>query len=246
MSVILDTSILGLHYMRRLMFELEVNELQNLTKQYSYIHGYALQKKEVPGFSITPKMTPLIDLRQPSGDIFATFRKNTRNEIRKTESIPDLRFVREDPSRALSYRFYKFIKMKDGVIPDLARDFSQCRFFNAYLVNQLIVSISCYDNGRVLRLKHIVSVRKEPRFDPRIIGYATRRLIWDICQWGKEYDYQMLDLGGINYVESAKSGVTMFKESFGGSCIDMYVYRYETKVFRLLKRVLRLFKRHIE
>jgi len=246
MPFVTDSSILCFKYVRLILADINFDEIEKLKKKYSYIFFYLYNKKiDLEGFSITEKKTPIIDLSQSLDGIFRKFKKNTRNEIRKTEKIARLEFKNANNGIGQSFRFYKKIKKKDGVCPDIKADFKGCKFFNAYLAGKLIVSISCYDNRRILRLKHIVSLRKEKDFDSRIIGYATRRIIWEICKYGKGSNYKKIDLGGINFSEQGKGGVTQFKESFGAEIIDVYVYRYETRIFKLLKKILELFKRKI-
>ena len=241
MRVLQDTSICGLKYIRFILERTDWAGIGRLKKRYSYIFFYVFEKQgeELKDFSFVKKNTPLIDLTQGTEVAFKRFRKNTRNEIRKTERIKGLSFRNLDNNFGKSYRFYKKIKRKDGVSPDLKMEFNGCLFFNAYLDGKIIVSVSCYDDSKeTLRLKHIVSLRKKEFFDGRIAGYATRRIIWEICKYGAKCDYKTVDLGGINFGEPDKEGIRLFKESFGGLVAPVYIYHYETRMFKLLKKIL--------
>jgi len=239
-------SILGLKYIRILVENIKLSEVRVLKKKYWYVFIYSYTKLDLPEFHLKTQTTSIIDLSQPLDDIFKKFKKNTRNEIRKTETISGLQFCVPDPNIKTSYTFYKSIKKKDdNTIPDIQEEFTGCLFFNAYLNNILIVSMSCYDNGSVLRLKHIVSRRKQKKYDGRLIGYASRKLIWEICKYGKQQRHQKFDLAGMNLTDPAKQGIVIFKQSFGGELSTLYTYRYQKKLFTLLKETLRLFRMNI-
>lgn len=238
-------SFLGLRYIRLLIQKPDSEEIEKLKQKYSYIFIYSYEKPGFKDFKIRAQQSPIIDLSQSLDEIFAKFKKNTRNEIHKTEKIKELKFKNPDENFNYSYRFYRKIKRADGVKPDIKKEFKGCLFFNAYLNKKMIVSVSCYDNGEILRLKHIVSSRKEKNFDGRVAGYATRKIIWEIIKYGKENNYEKMDLAGVNFEDPSKKGITEFKMSFGGEIKDIYICRYETKIFLLLKKILNFLGKNI-
>lgn len=234
-------SILGLPYIRVIAEKVTPETIERLVKKYYYFHLYLYQEISLPNFSKQTQTIGLIDLTQDEEAIFQKFKKNTRNEIRKSKKIRGLTSSTPDFNIKNSYAFYKKIKRGDGVTPDIRREFTGCLFFNAYLNQKLIVSISCYDTGQILRLKHVVSARKMTGLDPKIIGYASRRLIWEICRYGKDHSHRWFDLAGINLADAAKSGVAAFKQSFGVKLCTNYIYRYQKQPFSLMKKILRVF-----
>lgn len=233
-------NFLGLPYIRFLTEQLDPIEIEKLKNDYGYIFIYSYVPTELPGFRIKIQRSLIIDLSKSPEEIFKNFKKNTRNEIRKTEKIEGLEFKNLDKDSKKSYRFYKKIKKMDGVKPDIKKEFEGCLFFNAYFNNKIAVSVSVYDNGEILRLKHIVSCRKEKNFDNRISGYATRRIIWEICRYGIKNHYKFLDLAG-----ATKEGITQFKQSFGGEEKNVYICRYETKFFLQIKRIINFLGKNI-
>jgi len=231
-------SIFGLKYLRALIAKADPIDIEALTKKYCSVALYTYSPLTMSNFNERKQTIILIDLLQKEEDIFKKFKKNTRNEIRKTENLDELSFAVPDEQVDESYTFYKKIKRADTVIPDLKREFKGCLFFNAYYNNRLIASVSCYDTGTILRLKHVVSARKERGFESKIAGYATRRLIWELCLYGKKRGFHTLDLAGANFLDPTKRTIADFKKSFGGTITEGYIYRYETPFFRLFKKIL--------
>lgn len=238
----MEISILGFKYVRLILEKINLSQIEELKRKYSYLYIVTYKKIPLSGFNILCRKTAVIDLSQGLEQIFQKFNKTTRNEIRKTERITNLHFVILDNNFNEAYNLYRKVKRKDGVVPEPKSDFKECKFFNAYLKDRMIVSIACYNQNKILRLKSIVSLRKMREFDKRIMGYATRRLIWEICKYGKANGYRKLDLGNVNLTDPTKAGIAKFKISFGGDLVDNYIYRYETKIFALLRKILRLTK----
>lgn len=233
-------SFLGLRYIRALVEKPDYAEIEKLKNEYEYIFIYSYEKPDLKDFKIKPQPSPIIDLSKGPDEIFKNFKKNTRNEIRKAEKIRELKFKNLDNDFNGSYRFYRKIKGTDGVKPDIKGEFKGCLFFNAYLNGKMVVSVTCYDNGKILRLKHIVSSRKEKDFDSKIAGYATRNIVWEICKYGTKNNYKILDLAG-----ATKEGITKFKQSFGGEEKTVYICRYETKLFSRIKKIVNFFGKNI-
>ena len=108
----------------------------------------------------------------------------------------------------------------------------------------MIVTMSFYDNGEIIRAKHIASIRKEKAEDAKIVAHASRRLNWEVMKWGKSQGRKLFDLGGITD-DPAKVGIREFKQSFGGDEVDVSIYRYATPLFALLKKTLPLLGKNI-
>lgn len=238
----LETSILGLKYARLVLGDVNPQEIKKLKKKYSYIYLISYKKINLENFVVADKKTPTIDLTQNLDEIFRNFSASARNKIRKTKKIESLGFVSADGNFDESYKVYAHVKRKDGVIPEPKKELKHCTYFNAYLGNKIISSISCYDFDNILRVNTIVSLRKEMGGDSRIVGYASTGLIWEICRYGKERGYKIVDLGIINLTDPSKSGIAQFKNSFGQNIVHTYIYRYETRLFKLVKKILGLAK----
>lgn len=241
-----DLFILGLKYSRLFTDRIDLEFLKKEQANYSYIVIFSYQQFQLNGFKLVKiQPTPIIDLTPPPETIFRGFSKTVRNEIRKAEKMPDLRFEISRQGLDRYFRFYKKIKISDGVSPDIKREFKDCLFGNAYWRNEMIASMSFFDNRRHLRCKHIVSLRKAMGGESRVAGYAARRLLWEVCQYGRNNGYQKLDLGGVTPGDPSKAGIFAFKTSFGGKIVDTYIYAHETKPFRFLRKILNYFNRNI-
>lgn len=228
----------GFSYVRGVWDNVTPQELKALKKKTHYIYLVSYVKHVLPDFHLTGKKTAMIDLGQDLDTIFAGFKKNTRNEIRKTEHMPHLTFIVDDPNIAAAYEVYKKAKRKDGALLSLKREFEQSRLFSAYDNSRMIVTMACYDTDKILRLKSIASLRKENDVDPKVIGYASRRLIWEIIKFGKAHGYKSIDMGGVNFSEKEKVGIAQFKQSFGGTIVNEYTYRYRSLIFGIIRRLL--------
>ena len=204
-------------------------------KEYSYI--VAISHAVLPvasSIKIKQKKTLLINLKKSAEDTLATFHDTARNEVRKTFSILGLEITRDDNRLEDMYRLYKdFRKVKHlethgpGFLQAATR-------FNAYYKNELISVVTVYGVFPKLRIQNIFSLTTEDPELRKIIGYATRRLIYEVCAYGAAKNYESLDLASINLHSQAKAGITKFKMSFGGEVIDEYTYTYRSPFVRSL------------
>lgn len=238
----IESSVLGLKYARLIRDEIDPIEIDQLVKKYQYLYIVTYADFRFPKFDVSHRQTPTIELSQDLDEIFKNFNQTTRNEIRKTERLDGFRFLAADDDFDGSYDLYQRVKRKDGVLPEYKEDFRQCVFFNAYLNDRMIVSIACYDSGQVLRFKTITSLRKDQDIDSKIVGYATRRLVWEICQYGKGEKHNKIDFGIINLTDPSKAGIAQFKRSFGADMVDTYICRYETTAFKFVRGMFRFFR----
>lgn len=218
----------------RIVFDDEALKQAMQEKKYHYITGVSYNKFD---FGLQVKMkkkqTAVLDLSRTLDDIFFAFAKNTRNEINKTKKMPDLKIALADKNFKEIKKLYSAFA-PDKKIVNISSCLSEFLFFSAYYKNQLISCIACYYNEN-LRAKAIFSARsKKDKEFQKIIGYTTRRLVWEICKYGKERKFKLFDLGGVNFKDPAKKGITNFKMSFNGRVIDEYHYIYKGKIFKWL------------
>lgn len=238
--------MLGLKYIHLFEESADLLKLNELKKNFRCVFCYSYKKLDVSGWEERVQKTPIIDLSKNLEEIYAGFRRDTKAGIKKSEDIKGLRLKIPDDDFVASYKFYKKIKLKDGVNPDIKSDFKNCLFFNAYSKGRLFVSMSFYNNGVSLRSKHTVSLRKEMGSDSKVAAWATRRLVWEICKYAKSRGILKLDMGGVNFDDKEKSGLVDFKLSFGGEIKEIYSYRYETAIFGGARRLLKLFRRNVK
>ncbi len=242
-DLIQDLTFLGFRYARILSQEITSKDAKDLKKKYQYIHIYTFLKEELPGFDVRIQRTPIFDLSDDLEKIFQRFNDTCKKHIRRGERNPDLKLVAADNDFDKSYSLYQKVKREEGARPDIREEFKHCLFFNAYFKGEMIVTTSFYDNGEIIRAKHIASLRKVIA-DPRIVAQATRGLNWEAIKWGKANSRKIFDLAGITD-DPTKRGIKDFKMSFGGEVRDIYMCRYATPAFVWAKKALNLFGKNI-
>ena len=244
-DLVQDVSFFGCTYARILSRCVTREEAEGLKKKYHYIHLYSFEKENLPlDFDVLIQRTLIFDLSKDLEEIFKNFNDTCKKHIRRGERDADVTLVALDDNFTASYALYAKVKRQEGARPDIKKEFKNCIFFNAYFKGEMIVTMSFYDNGEIIRAKHIASLRKEKGEYAKIIAHASRRLNWEVMKWGKAQGRKVFDIGGITD-DPAKIGIREFKQSFGGTDADVYIYRYTTFTFVFLKKILHLFGKNI-
>ena len=103
-----------------------------------------------------------------------------------------------------------------GRMPLLKRDILKSKIFSAYYNNHLITSMACMEDDNIMRLAQIASMRNSDVNNDlkKIISNASRRIMFEICKYCNEKNYQFFDLGIVNLNDKSKKGVVNFKMSF--------------------------------
>lgn len=179
-------------------------------------------------------------------EIFKKFNKTTRNEINKTYTMSNINF--KIPSNDylnfyLLYQEFENNKKRLKFLPSLSQIKDNSKLFCAYYQNTMISAILCFDDGKRLRANIICSKRLSDQNSEikKLSGYATRRLIYEICNYGIKNKYLFFDLGGICTNENdIKYSITKFKLGFGGKIINTYNYY---KIYNPFLKILALFFR---
>ncbi len=212
-------------------------DLDKLKKDHSAIYILSYQKKDLPNWHIKVKDTPIIKLNQPFDDIFAGFNHTTRNEIRRTfdNRIPDLKIVSDDKNIKENYELSKNFEYSQNRVPEPMTSYQGCKFFAAYYKNEIISSIICFDCPPVLRAKAICSKRLKTHDKElyKIISYASRRLIYEAIKYAQKNNYDIFDLGSVNF---DKKNLAQFKMNFTQSLIKEYAYTYMSPTFQFFKQ----------
>ncbi len=217
-----------------------------LNNAYDYVTVIAYQDLglEKKGFEVVKKKIANIYLDGSEEEILNRFTRTTRQEVAKTHEIPDLEFRIEDSNVEIEYRLYCDFERAQGRKPWKRTSFDNLKHFNAYYKGEMISSVPCYDLFPYLQVRAMFSKRltddnQELR---KIIGYATRRLIYEICRYAKKKNYAFLGLGAVNYSTTQKANVAQFKMFFGSRVEDEYTYTYASRRFRLLNRIRNLLR----
>jgi len=194
-------------------------------------------------FKIKYKLTPNIYLNQELDDIFSKFNHTTRNEIRKTFKNSDLKFVCGDKNFDEIYNVYKSFERLQRRVPFSRKAMRDYLAFSAYYKGELISLILCFDSFPYLRARSICSKRLEinDKEKYKIISNSTRRLVYEVCKYGKEHGYKLFDLGSMpsNLKDKKKAGIAKFKGAFGGKLEDEYTYTYKSKLYKLFEKAVK-------
>jgi hypothetical protein len=219
-------------------------KIEALKKSHSYIQVGSYQLLTLPGFLELQKKAVSIDLTPPIETIFKHFKDTSRNEINRTYKIEGLRFVPEDTNYTELQKLHRSFDLKRGWMPAPQAELKESLVFSAYFKDTPISVITCFSGTQTLRILELFSARYDttPECTPALISYATRRLVYEICTYAKKKGYTSFDLGGINLEDPSKAGVAQFKQSFGGTIIDVYFYLYTTPAFRIFKKILTFFR----
>ena len=188
-----------------------------------------------------------INLLSKSDDLFASFEKNTRNEINRSEKE--------------GIKFNTSSNINDGVIfynkfaayfGLNGTDTNRLEKLNVYITKAtlndicLVKHIYIYDNSnKIIRLLYSGNnVENTDIFDRKTIGWANRGLHWfDILDF-KEKGFKEYDLGGIavgNKLSNKVIGINKFKKSFGGQ--EVIFYNYYGYLFLLANFLNNIFKK---
>lgn len=207
--------------------------------RYSKITVTSYDELNMFNFERLSKTTALVDLTIPENDIFRHFNDTTRNEISKTYKIQGLRFVKDEEIFTDCYALYSDFEYKQGRVPVAMADLQKCEFFGAHYNKEIISGISVMKAPGRLRIRSIFSKRLATNDNElyKIISYATRRIVWEICRWGKKNGYVSLDMASVNFNNPKTANITKFKMSFGGSVVNEYTYIYKSPIFLFFERL---------
>lgn len=221
---------------------LEDNKILELINEqrYSSIVALSYNKLDIPNTQLYSKPTLLIDLKKSENEIFYTFNDTTRNEIRKTEKNVELNFDNCCNIDKKSYELYKIFEYSQKRVPVSFSDLKEVIFFGANFKNELISGIYVIKSYPYLRIRSIFSKRLEADDKElyKMIGYSTRRIVWNICLWGKQNGFVSLDMASVNINNPKTESIARFKMSFGKDLVPEYTYIYKTELFKLFEKVV--------
>lgn len=230
---------IGLYSIRVILDDAAFLEARKQAK-YSAITAVSYNKINLPEYRVVEKPTCLIDLSVPEIDIFQNFNDTTRNEVRRTERLPDLVFLSALVPTESSYETYSKFEYAQGRAPGSWDEIKHTLFFGAFKNDDLISGVFVIPSSTFLRVRSIFSERllapdKETR---QIISYSSRRVMWEICKWGKINGFKSLDLASVNSSTPKSASIAKFKLSFGGKVIPEYTYIYQSFLYRSISCIV--------
>jgi lipid II:glycine glycyltransferase (peptidoglycan interpeptide bridge formation enzyme) len=167
--------------------------------------------------------------------LLLSFKKNYRNEIRKTYQTSGCEIKVQEGFSKEGYSMY--VDFEDNSKrPFLSTKNADGLWFLAYMDGQLMSGVYVIDVKPVLKIVAIFSSRKEVSQEKKkIIGYLSKRLIYEIGSYGISRKHEFVDLAYINREDPKKAGITAYKLGFGGDIINEYTYEKKTLLVKLLK-----------
>ena len=191
-----------------------------------------------PGVEPKTKTTAFIDLLSSEDDMLARMSDTTRNEIRRTYKIPELSFSAPEPVSDDVYSMYLRFEISQGRTPIGRAEMSHYRAIVGRYNGEPFSAVTMIEAKPFLRIRSIFSKRlaadKEMQ---KVIGYASRRVMWEWCLWGKKNGFEKLDVASVNLTDEGKKGISAFKLSFGGEIGHEYHYAYKKHVFQMLEKL---------
>lgn len=230
-------------FFRKLVVVFEDDFLVNLSdsgeyNKYGSAVALSYKKLDLKGFYRKEKNTSVIDLTQDTDTIFSKFNDTTRNEIRRTERNEELSFTQDDSNYEALFGLYKDFEFHQKRVPIKVDQFKTYTMFSAYYKNKIISAVSITKVGKELRIRSIFSKRLKTGDKEiyKLISNASRRVIWEICKWGKENRFESLDMASVNMDNPKTQSIAKFKMSFGGDTVVEYTYIYKSKLFSLFEK----------
>jgi len=207
-------------------------------KKYGSVVALSYKILDLKDFFRKEKNTSVIDLTQDIDTVFSKFSDTTRNEIRKTERNKELSFVQDDSNYDNLYILYKDFEFYQKRVPINTEQFKVHTIFSAYYKDKPISAVSVTKSDKELRIRSIFSKRlkTDDKEIYKLISNASRRVIFEVCKWGKENGFESLDMASVNMDNPKTQSIAKFKMSFGGDTVTEYTYIYKSELFSLFEK----------
>lgn len=195
-----------------------------------------------------------ISLKKPIDDIFSNFKTNTRNEIRKAQSIGIK--CSEEVNLNLFVIFYNSFastKNRRQITVDELKSISNRIILTKTIweINNVSTTLAMHlyisdKNQKTCMLFMSASLfRNEDKEIRKIIGHANRYLHFFDIDFFKNRGYEIYDLGGYALnapVGSEQHSINNFKDQFGGNSItyfnfDSYLQVFFFKVLNIIRGI---------
>ncbi len=209
-------------------------------KKYSRIQIVSLSPLELPGFRLKRRRTGIIKLGGSMEEIIGSFDRTSRNNIHRADRDAGLRFEMRprvtDEGYALVVRFVH----ARGLTPHPRSYYEGCVEFLAFADNEPVSGIFIFPSTPVGLLAAVFSKRHEDCSHEayKRVGYASKRLMANVCGWGIDHGMTDIDMGGLNLDATDKAGIANSKMAFNPIVAEQYVYTYSSPTFSVLEHVM--------
>lgn len=218
-------------------------EISRNRKNYDHINIISYNQLPIDGFKLKKKRSARIKLAGVIDEVLSGFDSTCRKHIKRTFKMENLSFKMVDGDLDRTYSAYQEFERANGRTPFAKSSFKDMLIFNAYDGDEIISSIIFYDTSPSLKAHTIFSRRLnvQDKEKYKIISYATRRLVYEICDFALGKGYSCIDLGSVNFDDNNKSGITNFKLTFNPVIEEEYHYMYWSARFALINKIKKFF-----
>lgn len=199
---------------------------------------------DLPDFKLKRRRTGIIKLGKTIEEVIGSFDRTTRNNIHRADRDSGLRFQINTTVTDSGYDLFKRFLRVRGLTPYARSYYSGCVEFLAYADGVAVSGVWIFPSTPMGLLASVFSTRHEDcsAADYKRIGYASKRLMANVCGWGIEHGMSEIDMGGLNLDESEKAGIAHSKLAFGPIVTEQYVYSYSSPIFKVLERYMAKFR----
>ena len=237
LSVELD----DLKYCRQILESPNEKELSDIRSAFDYAFVVCYEPFSHPDFTTIEKKSAIISLKGDIDNVLASFHSTCRNEVRRTFRTPELSFRKITNNWKEAYEFHKQCEIERKWMPVPETEFRNSLVWSAWYQGKMLAGMSCYTSDEVLRVGRIFSRRRSGEFKniPSVLfSAASRRVVYELCDYGIRTGKNFIDLGGIDPDDPMKKGITKFKMYFGSKVKPVYLGRWENERFQRSKNDL--------
>ncbi|MCC7357360.1 hypothetical protein IT408_02520 [Candidatus Uhrbacteria bacterium] len=223
--------------------DLSLENIRELKKKYARItilHHHP--QVHVPDFQLRQKLTPNIYLQDGMEAVFRRFRDTVRNEIHRTKKLPGFTIQLPDICPTEAYEIYRAFELSQKRSPISKQEFNLFTIVSARWKKKYVSGITFYQSENVIRVRSIFSSRMTALDEQnselyKVIGYATKRLIYELCIYGITHQVIIIDLASINLTDPEKASIARFKSGFGAQIENEYQYSWRSSLFIFFEHI---------
>lgn len=223
--------------------DVDEKEISALKQRYARINVLThAPQEQLEGFSHKQKSTPNIHLEHSLESVFKQFRDTVRNEVNRTTRLEGFEIKLPDPNDAEAYNTYRQFEFAQGRSPITKIEFQSFILASAYWQNNFLSGITFFQSDKVLRVRSIFSKRLDSKTETdkelyKIIGFASKRLIFELCKYGIDHGANIVDLASINLTDPDKEPIARFKSGFGAIIEQEYHYHWSSPLFQWFEKL---------
>jgi len=208
------------------------------SRDCAYIGFWSRKMIDIPQFNRSEFFTILLDLTQSLDQIYSNMRKEfIRKQIEK--GIRDkIKIIQSDNFNEFYKLNKQLSKIKGITFNEKINILRKGKLFLAFKDNNLLAGTLFLEDSKNIRLWFTASKRFDEGIKKKLVGEASRLIIWEAIKYAKAKGIHWFDMGGIsiNPNEKDKYSITLFKQGFGGTISRIYYYdKYYSRLFKLLK-----------